>query len=138
MEKEFIPYSESLSLNELGFNKSCLAFYHDKSDDNIKAKCDGKFQALSGWVAGIETTDDLSSHDFIIVAPLYSQAFKFFREKYNLCGWTQESYFKGKKLHQYHISRVSALNTISNLMELSYEEVELECLKKLIQIAKES
>ena len=115
LEKEFAPYQESLDLKELGFDERCLGNYAD--DENHTLFTNGNRPGK-------------------INAPTFSQAFRWFRKKYNLCGWVQESYFKGLKFHQYHISRFEALNIISDLFESEYEEVELSCLRKLIEIVK--
>ena len=133
--KDFTPYSESLALRELGFDEPCLGFFHEICEDNDKAGCSGKFQTMCGWVIGRETTNNLSSHDFIVVRPSYSQAFRFFREKYGLYqiiiqntdnDWT------------YDVITIKGIGDFEILDVFhSYEEAELACLRKLIQTVKE-
>jgi hypothetical protein len=120
LEKEFVPYQESLELKELGFDEPCFGFY-ERNKELVIQECE---------------ITDFHFDSLQCVAPTLSQAFRFFRNKYNLCGWVQESYFKGLKLHQYHIGRFEALNIISDLSESEYEQVELDCLRKLIEIVK--
>lgn len=68
MNKEFIPYELALELKELGFNEKCAA--HFLGEDEIELKWE-MHRNLS-----INTTN-------LIQAPTFSQAFRFFREKYN-------------------------------------------------------
>jgi hypothetical protein len=136
MEKEFIPYEEALALKELGFDEPCMGRYYSKNKEipifmqwtkaeNFNSKIlplDNKF--------GI-TTDTLSP---FISAPLYSQAFRFFREKYGLYqiiiqntdnDWT------------YDVITIKGIGDYEILDVLdSYEEAELACLKELIEIIK--
>lgn len=69
-----------------------------------------------------------------IAAPLYQQAFRWFREKYSINSWiinaednnnAFKSFFRGNNIDE-HL--VDFYNT--------YEEAELARLKKLIEIAK--
>ena len=68
-------------------------------------------------------------------APTYQQAFRFFREKYNLFGQVN--------IRTYYIYEISndgiAIKMASQYDKLlnTYEEAELECLKKLIELIKQ-
>ena len=140
MEKEFTPYQEALELKELGFDETCFGYYVDGELRGINlgmeelGGVEPYYQRL-----GFHT---LSNHDIdnpnkiVATAPTFSQVFRWFREKHHKCGWVTESYFKGKKLYQYHISRLETLNIISDIIE-DYDEAELECLRKLIEIIKQ-
>jgi hypothetical protein len=111
MEKEFIPYEQALELKELGFDEPCIMYYNTDKDNNysINDECN-------------------------ISAPLYQQAFRWFREKYNLNASVYP--LNGKFSSQiYDIFRGCYITKI-DLYE-TYEEAELECLKKLIEIVKE-
>jgi hypothetical protein len=132
MEKEFIPYEEALALKELGFDEPCFGFYHEKCDDNNKSNCSGEFQNMCGWVVGRENTNDLSSHDFIIVTPLWQQAFRWFREKHNLTH-AIDKYDSGHTWGVYENGYVKY--EIDNIIE--YDDAELDSLKKLIELLKE-
>jgi hypothetical protein len=69
----------------------------------------------------------------ICLAPLYQQAFRWFREKHNICGYIIETTNKYNKLDgkfQYGIS-----NSYYDVYD-TYEEAELACLNKLIEIVK--
>jgi hypothetical protein len=67
-------------------------------------------------------------------APLYQQAFRWFREKYGL---DYEITYAGKK-GEYHafVDEYIYGNNGSSPSIFSYEEAELACVKKLIEIVK--
>lgn len=127
MEKEFIPYEQALDLKELGFDEPCLAFY----DKDLKLIITG--------VAKLRYAPKL-------YAPLYQQAFRWFREKYNFqksIVFYSES--QGiKKIPNHYEIQIDYLSndkwcyfeSTDNKIYLTYEEAELECLKKLIEICK--
>ena len=121
MEKEFVKYMEALALKELGFNELCFGYY----DHQIK-----ELDTISS-----EVCERLCKHDTHIKAPTYSQAFRFFREKYGL---DYEITYGGKK-GEYNVFIKGYIygNNGNNPSIFSYEEAELECLKKLIEIVKE-
>ena len=125
--KEFIPYEESEDLKELGFNEECLGFYNPTIDMNIKLNND----TYGGFGLTLE---------HIVKAPLYQQAFRWFREKYGIMNRIT-SYAFG---YQIHLDNTPP-NDIpyidrrydSDVDYKKYEEAELACLKKLIEIVKE-
>jgi hypothetical protein len=132
MEKEFVPYEQALALKELGFDETCImAYYHLFSED----KKDKLFMRYN---------DNKTNSDNAISAPLYQQAFKFFREKYGLSACALLKMRDSKRVSFYIINELDNRliqskffkSKISNLYK-TYEEAELECLKKLIEIVKE-
>jgi hypothetical protein len=126
MEKEFIPYKQALALKELGFDEPCIS----KWEEDYLCQDEG-FDICNDdtWL----TNTKLHYNKKYCTAPLYQQAFRWFREKYNLhplIEQTQVDYrcsIVEKPIIFYHID---------NIFE-TYEEAELECLKKLIEIIKE-
>jgi hypothetical protein len=125
MEKEFIPYEQALELKELGFDEPCLGWYLPEIVDkgNIPSVILGSY--LTKWN---KFGDRLS-------APLYSQCFRWFREKYKLRSaviphWLTDTYM-------FIIEGKLSLDDNNNIIPYNtYEEAELECLKKLIEIVK--
>jgi len=118
MEKEFIPYDIALELKELGFDEPCFGYYNMVNHS-------GKFQL---------DTRILENSDDYIEAPLYQQCWRWFREKY-------KSYYtiEGSKKHGFAFCIYSENDDIIeevSLVYYTYEEAELECLKKLIEITK--
>jgi hypothetical protein len=116
MKKEFVPYTEDLELKQLGFDEPCFGYYNMVNHS-------GKFQFDTRiW----ENSDDY------IDAPLYQQAFRWFREKYQLdssIALVANGY--GFYIHK---NRNYTNKGESYGMYITYEEAELACLKKLIEI----
>ena len=131
MEKEFCPYEQSLSLKELGyFNNSilnnCITFYGENRETlNIE------LSKINCFHPGIQYKNYIS---FIVGAPLYQQVFRWFREKYGL--FIQPNRTVGSEGIWYYFS-ISTKRTDVCEGSFIYEEAELECLKKLIEIVKE-
>jgi hypothetical protein len=125
MNKEFIPYEQALELKELGFDEHCLAFYGGDGDSKIY------YNSLRNGSGDYVPYKASERHKWF-GAPLYQQAFRWFREKYGL---DYEITYAGKK-GEYHAFSVEYIygNNGSSPSIFSYEEAELECLKKLIII----
>jgi hypothetical protein len=113
--KEFIPYEQALALKELGFDEPCLGYYNYNGSYFFKYK---------------PKTDDKN----LTKAPLYQQAFRWFREKYNIFPYTYTG--NGNLFHYCMFIKDRDNQYHSNDLYLSNEEAELECLKKLIEIIK--
>jgi hypothetical protein len=106
MEKEFVPYELALELKQLGFDIPSVSGYSYSDSDNLLTQ-----------------------------AILYQQAFRWFREKYDLFCYVE---LVGDRLFDYMI--------IGDFVEEeidyedgpfnTHEEAELACLKKLIEIVK--
>ena len=127
MEKEFIPYEQALALKELGFEspypiggyQGGKVFYYE----NGELHYDGRPMYSS------------DAHSGQLLAPLYQQAFRWFREKYRLDG--KPEYF----LNDWYCFIINDMKEEDTSRRLftefpSYEQAELECLKKLIEIIK--
>ena len=112
MKKEFLPFDLEVKLVELGFNEKTFDVHSDI--------------VTSGFKIVKKPTPRI----------LFQQAFRFFREKYMLSG---EIYIF-KNIWNFDIEDISnsiQLYTSDIMCYNSYEEAELECLVKLIEIAKE-
>ena len=124
MNKEFIPYEQSLELKELGFDEYCFAYYNKIGFHFLKLK-NSDVLLESEHIKGNWAT-----------APLYQQAFRWFREKYGLyidLFVDDDNTFGFFITHFTDDARVdSPIYRTKN----TYEEAELACLKKLIEIAK--
>lgn len=120
MKDEFIPYEQALALKELGFDEQCFSFY----DAN------GELYESEGYY---RYSDNV--HKYEVIAPLYQQAFRFFREKYVFyinSAANDLFYF----VYYYKAGAPHDPNDvfISEVFE-TYEEAEIACLKKLIEIS---
>jgi len=117
MDKEFVPYEPSLALKELEFNEPCLGNFADDEKHTLftNGNRPGK-----------------------IDAPTFSQAFRWFREKYKIHSIINLTiigtwYFE---LYDLNDKRNAEIKTNQNEFETP-EEAELACLIKLIEIVKE-
>ena len=108
MNKEFIPYEQALELKELGFDEGCLARYFE----------DGK---------SIFYTQSKIFKD-CIPAPLYQQAFRWFRKKYKFT----YSIVGNTNIAVIHYGTTQLLQNND-----SYEAAELAAIKWFIDAAKQ-
>jgi hypothetical protein len=125
MNNEFIPYEQALELKELGFNQECLAFYNS----TFRTPNELLYPQYGGEVGNWNVENHLIS------APLYQQAFRWFREKHQLFSFIttiEDTDYKGFKFTFWIAGRNSDRLTVCD----TYEEAELACLKKLIEIVK--
>lgn len=125
MNKEFTPHEQALALKELGFDEECLGYYNiDPSLKHIP------FNPFSPF-----------EHEWCLAAPLYQQAFRWFREKHNILStiyanasgflyeWEDAIGGTHRGWSEYEGPNDSGCWD-------TYEEAELACLKKLIEIIK--
>lgn len=131
MEKEFVPYEQALKLKELGFDEPCLGSYYSYLEENFK---EGKFDYRGEL--NIEYSI-YSENTYYILAPTFSQAFRFFREEYNLiCRVDVTSYGCTLDKQEFYCEITSKNGTASYEIWNTYEKAELDCLVKLIEIVK--
>ena len=132
MKKEFIPYKQALELKELGFDEPCLGYYY-----TLNGK-DWKFAEKSEYY---RLDDEINiGGKFSLQAPLYQQVFRWFREKYELDSEIYMNHEYGVKFYTYLVLKLEK-SIVSHksgyaVKQNTYEEAELECLKKLIEIVK--
>jgi hypothetical protein len=121
MNKEFIPYEQALALKELGFDEPCFGRYDGK----------GKNKGKIWYEMPNRGQETIPVGD--VLAPLYQQAFRWFREKYRLTGLVEI----GTQEYSFLIfDENTDSREITSSMNGAYEEAELACLKKLIEIVK--
>ena len=119
MTKEFAPYELAVKLKALGFNESCFGFYLE----------DGTWTPASYSRKGTVFPSNTDLLPGWCAAPLYQQAFKWFREKYSLCIVIKP--IDDKKLELgYNLLK----NGLMLGSHITYEEAELACLIKLIEL----
>jgi hypothetical protein len=144
MEKEFVNYNQALKLKSLGFDEDCLARYEGKITHIEKPLV---FEFTFANLPGAQNKVGYPNYPYKDVeAPTFSQAFRWFREKYDLYSWIHlhngylnDSYYKklpitwtvmehesGKQYYERDIDHNYLYNTP--------EEAELACLDKLIEI----
>ena len=125
MNKEFVPYEQALAIKELGFDEPCFGYYQ-------KSAVIGDATILPIQIRNKASNFNDNEYSKMGVpfcsAPLYQQAFRWFREKY----WLDNAVLKDRYVIETREDLPSwwyyGLNT--------YEEAELACLIKLIEIVK--
>ena len=117
MNNVFVSYEVASELKELGFDESCFGYYD----------CERDFKFLPDKSKFIECE---------FAAPTFSHVFKFFREKYKLPSWV---YTSDNEKFYFGILRDTRFlidgNKPYDIYE-TYEEAELSCLLKLIEVVK--
>jgi len=110
MNKEFIPYQQALELKELGFDEDVFEWF----DTETKDFCDVMKE---------------------VKAPLFQQSFRWFREKYNL---HPHFFLQPDSTYVWCIRWFEGgrQKDIPYFPSNTYEEAELDCLNKLIEIVK--
>jgi hypothetical protein len=135
MEAEFIPYELALRMKQLGFDEPCFAWYYGKDL----------------WIVDQEESKPMNYRQNPIrggngiFAPLYQQAFRWFREKYGICSWIERIY-TADSICYYRYTCEYKKDPSSKTHEVilsikeynTYEEAELACHKKLIEIVEQN
>jgi hypothetical protein len=112
MEKEFVSYQQALELKELGFDEPCFGWY--ASDKSL----------IKDYV--------IKMH---LLAPTFSQAFRWFREKHKIGTWIHHYFNMDKGNFEYSFVITLPYKDDGYVYE-KHEEAELACLNKLIEIVK--
>lgn len=129
MEKEFVPYWLAVKLKELGFDEPCFGYYDT----------DGLQVSIHYWYPenkNTSFTESQTTNNPKISAPTFSQAFRWFREKYNIYAIILPSYADDKVVKDrffYEIANGRKLNQELNYHN-TYEEAEQACIDKLIEL----
>jgi hypothetical protein len=128
MEKEFVNYDLSLRMKTLGFNEPCFGYYLETKEwtpasySREGTVYPSNSNLLSDWVA----------------APTFSQTFRWFRDKYNLDSCLKPEIISGKKSYDFYIWIDNNEDLEFGVTKIStYEEAELICLEKLIEIVEQ-
>jgi hypothetical protein len=116
-QKEFVSYKTACGLNFIGFSEKCLAFYDENYKLNFKI---------------IEYHNNVTD----ILAPLYQQAFTWFREKHEL---NYEIKQASKRLYNAKIYTTDKLHVfiIDNNFH-GYKPAESAILNKMIDIVEKN
>jgi|688.fasta_scaffold1262566_2 hypothetical protein len=128
MEKEFVPYELALKIKQIGYKKEgvdedCFAFYDEEE-----------------YLFTVREQDDINEE--WLIAPTFSQAFRWFREKHGLfVAPAAASYENGLYLWFFEINSTvlpfgTGLGTTDDFK--TYEEAETACLQKLIEIVEQT
>jgi hypothetical protein len=134
MEKEFAPYKLAVKLKALGFGEPCFGYYY-----TLNGK-DWKFAERADY---FRLDDEISiGGKFSLLAPTFSQAFRWFRDNHRMFHEvfidTEPTVDEPDKLEftyiVLHMVGMEEMHTSKNKRFNTYEEAELACLEKLIEI----
>lgn len=112
--KEFVPYPLALRLKELGFDEPCFSWYG------------------SDYIPQISGSYKNSTHTFnyCVSAPTFSQIFRWFRKEYAMFHNIDRIF-----LDEFGYTISNEKDEPLNFFDFnSWEEAELNCLEKLIEI----
>ena len=121
LEKHLISYEQALALKKLGFDEPCFGGYD--------------METLKLWIGYLNDGEQFN-REYYYPAPTYSQAFRWFRKKYNLKSWVEE-YTKNKYIYEIRPHKITDYKEGEIYVYATYEEAEIACLNKLIEIVKE-
>ena len=117
MEKEFVNYNQALKLKELGFDEPCFGLFSIIEHDDIEI---GDFYFGPSYATR-------ATEGRCILAPTFSQAFRWFREK----GYDVKVIKESPGLYFGFYWNGAAWIMVGNG---TYEASELACLDKLLEI----
>jgi len=127
MNKEFCTYEQALALKELGFDEPCFLGY--KMEDLFELFTKGL--VYNSIYETFNETTNLSC-----TAPLYQQAFRWFREKHELVvDWNHSQYDNAGSYIGVSIKNIHLEETVVGVYK-TYEAAESDCLDKLLEIVK--
>jgi hypothetical protein len=157
MNREFISYEEALALKELGFDEPCFTKFESYFDKTKLAAILSTFSLQGPYENEYNGYDQKIINDTekrwvftgyknsvkdhgkeILSAPIFSQAFRFFRE--NGFGIIEKPFYSStdipnityaKDIIDWETGKVYKMQR-----QATYEEAELDCLRKLIEIYK--
>jgi hypothetical protein len=117
LQKEFIPYELALRMKELGFDEPCLA-YHNQN----------------GII--IEEISSALGNNKIYLAPTFSQAFRWFREKHGFdLNWKPMSMVGITCYYDIEIHHPKYVwDKPPKAIGKTYDEAELACLLALVEL----
>jgi hypothetical protein len=110
LQKEFVPYELALRMKQLGFDEPC-------------------FKVVEGGPTDIFPYEKLD-------VPIYQQAFRWFRDEHGMSGSIQIEH----DAYQWSIFEEGETSGLAsdNWDGTDYEEAELACLEKLIEIVEQN
>ena len=133
MEKEFVPYELAVKLKALGFDEPCFGLYAPPSKT--------VFLHHYGLLRAKEQ----------VLAPLYQQAFRWFRDEYKINGEvnylpniekygsiTSDMNIKPKDLSKNENFKRGLKVTNAYVKYDTHKEAELACLRKLIDLVNQN
>lgn len=135
MKNEFVPYDIALAMKELGFDEPCIASFYNADDSGNEESSSIPWMKLEFYM---EKKPKSNKHwesigEEVISAPLYQQAFRWFRDNHDLQG-SYIMFSCGKYDSTITSYKETQCLWSNGPIYETYEEAELACLRKLIEI----
>jgi hypothetical protein len=128
MKKEFVPYEIALELKQLGFDEPCCANMFDYTKPHINTDVPNRIMYfMPNYSENFNKEYDfgvVGHKDIFVSIPLSQQAFRWLYKKTNK--WIVPIPNDDKCGEWYALG----------ISYKSFEQAQIECLKKLIEIAK--
>ena len=131
MESNFVPYQIALDMKSIGFDEPCFGYYYTLNGKDWEFGENESYNLLDEFYN--------IGPKFTLIAPLYQQAFRWFREKYNLLGYVSQATISKGKVFMFSCNEGNdtLVEDIDSDFK-TYEEAEFVCLKNLIEIVKKN
>ena len=130
MKENFANYNQSVALRDLGFDEQTLAGYRSDYNNKLMMPSNKPFINIEDF--GYKNYNNQNKH--VIKAPLISQVFTFFREKYNLDAWI---YTSDRNRYWYSLLKDGRF-LVENKGFNTYQEAQTAVIDKLIEIAQKN
>ena len=128
--KDFVTYEQALALKELGFDEPCILLYRGLDTQPV---------CQMGYEFKTEKNSDYSDEtNYWLTVPTFSQVFRWFREKHDLHSCVAPVYqdeISKVIVYWFWIQGFDSFED-EDINYKTYEEAELSCLQKLIEIVK--
>jgi len=125
INKEFVTYKQALALKELGFDDPCFGYHNIAYGDDSLGFSRGR---------GHINSKDKNFPS----APLYQQAFRWFRDNCNYHHYIEPIWRNNEVHYEFCVANSPSDNKEfeeGDIIE-SYEEAESKCLDKFIELFK--
>lgn len=133
MEKQFVPYELAVKLKELGFDEECMSFY------NLSGRLNLSRIDSFNWI--IRNSDDNIIKLKCVAAPLWQQAFDWFREYYGFTYIIDDYNIDGVIGYDLQIRKlndfvIGVRNKViwNSFSHSTFHEARHACLEKLIEL----
>jgi hypothetical protein len=144
MENEFVIYQLALRMKSLGFDEPCFGCF-DSEGEFIR--CSSKSWDLSSLII---LNDAFGDNTHFCLSPTWQSAFRWFREKYNIFPEILTDCTTRPKFCYTYTKFFGNQNDLASeewgwepnvgqysLLYKTYEEAQIDCLEKLIEIAEQ-
>jgi len=134
INKKFVIYEQALALKELDFDETCFKQANPNGHIMWRFLCADEEQ---DYCLSVESIIKSPMYEPMIGVPTYSQAFRWFRDNHNFHHYIEPIHRNGKVKYEWCVVASSEDDKEFEEDEVnSYEEAEIACLDKLIEIVK--